>query len=142
MILPDINLLLYAYNEDAPPHAAAKAWWQACLSGTEPVGIPWAVLLGFIRLMASRRVLLSPMEPREALGHCRRWLAQPNSRILLPGPTHLDVLMDLMRHGPISSNLTTDAHLAALAIEHQAELHSNDSDFARFSGLRWRNPVA
>lgn len=142
MILPDINLLIYAYNEDAPHHAAAKAWWEACLSGTEPVGIAWAVLLGFIRLMSNRRVLLEPMQPQEALDHCRSWLAQPNSRILIPGPTHLDVLMNLLRDSPVSTNLITDAHLAALAIEHQAELHSNDSDFSRFSGLRWRNPVA
>ncbi len=142
MILPDVNLLIYAYNQDAPFHSAAKAWWEHCLSGTEPVGLAWVVLLGFVRLMSSRRVLLEPMAAGAAIGHCRAWLAQPNTRILAPGPTHLDVLANLLGGPSIGANLVTDAHLAALAIEHQAELHSNDSDFARFSGLRWRNPVA
>ena len=77
----------------------------------------------------------------ESVGYCRSWLAQPNVRVITPGPNHLDILADLLDE-PIGSNLVTDAHLAALAIEHQAELQSNDNDFARFSGLRWRNPVA
>lgn len=141
MIIPDVNLLVYAYNEDAPFHAAAKGWWQTRLSGNEPVGLAWVVLLGFVRIMSNRRVLASPMPFVEALGHCKSWLAMPNVSIVLPGPSHLDVLGSLLV-GPVGPNLVTDAHLAALAIEHQAELHSNDSDFARFSGLRWRNPVA
>jgi len=142
VILPDINLLVYAYNRDAPLHAPARRWWEGCLSGTEPVAIAWVAMLGFVRLMSSRRVLLDPMPPREAVGHCRAWLAQPNARIVTPGPGHLDVLSGLLEGPAISANLVTGAHLAALAIEHQAELHSNDGDFSRFSGLRWRNPVA
>jgi len=141
VILPDINLLVYAYNEDAPFHVAAKAWWERYLSGTEPVGLAWVVLLGFVTLMSSRRVLLEPMRPGEAVGYVRAWLAQPNTRIVTPGPTHLDVLATLLAGPPVSADLVTDAHLAALAIEHQAELHTNDSDFSRFSGLKWRNPV-
>ena len=141
MIVPDINLLVYAYNEDAPLHAAAKSWWESCLSNPEPVGLAWAVLLGFVRLMSNRRVLLEPMSTAEAMSHCRDWLGCANSRILVPGPSHFDVLADLLAQ-PIGANLVTDAHLAALAIEHQAELHSNDGDFARFSGLRWKNPLA
>ena len=112
------------------------------MSATEPVGLAWVVLLGFVRLMSSRRVLLEPMSASEAVGHCRAWLAQPNARIVTPGPTHLDVLSNLLAGPSIGANLVTDAHLAALTIEQQAELHSNDSDFSRFSGLRWRNPVA
>ena len=141
MILPDVNLLVYAYNEDAPQHAAAKIWWEDCLSGTEPLALAWVVVLGFVRLMSNRRVLVRPMDAAEAVEHCRSWLLQPNVRILLPGPAHMDVLAGLLA-GHVGSNLVTDAHLAALAIEHQAELHSNDTDFARFSGLAWRNPVA
>ena len=141
MILPDVNLLVYAYIEDAPAHAAAKAWWEGCLSQTQPVGLAWVVLLGFVRLMASRRVLLEPMPAAEAVEQCRAWLAQPNARIVTPGPSHLDVLSSLLAGPAIGASLVTDAHLAALAIEHQAELHSNDSDFSRFAGLRWRNPV-
>ncbi len=98
------------------------------------------MILGFVRLMSDRRVLASPMATTEALTHCGAWIRQPNVRILLPGPMHLDVLGELLS-GPMGPNLVTDAHLAALAIEHQAELHSNDTDFSRFSGLSWRNPV-
>ncbi len=142
MILPDINLLVYAYNEDAPLHSASKAWWERCLSGSEPVGLAWIVVLGFVRLMSSRRVLVEPMPSGEAVEHCRAWLAQPGTLIVTPGPPHLDILSHLLAGPSISANLVTDAHLAALAIEHQATLHSNDSDFSRFSGLRWHNPVA
>lgn len=95
MIIPDLNLLVYAYNEDAPLHPAAKAWWEQCLSATEPVGLAWVVLLGFVRLMSSRRVLLEPMSASEAVDHCRAWLAQPSTRIVMPGPTHIDVLSEL-----------------------------------------------
>ena len=141
MLIPDVNLLVYAYNEDAPFHAASKAWWETRLSGDEPIGLSWAAMLGFIRIMSNRRALISPMPPFEAVGHCRLWLAQPNVCLVTPGPGHLDILARLL-NGAVGSNLVTDAHLAALAIEHQAELHSNDSDFARFSGLKWHNPVA
>jgi len=142
LIVPDINLLVYAYNEDAPLHSASKAWWEGCLSGAEPVGLAWAVLLGFVRLMSSRRVLLEPMASGEAVEHCRAWLAQPSTLIVTPGPLHLDIFSNLLAGPSISANLVTDAHLAALAIEHQAAVYSNDSDFSRFSGLRWHNPVA
>lgn len=141
MLIPDVNLLVYAYNEDAPFHTAAKAWWETRLSEAEPVGLAWVAMLGFVRIMSNRRVLARPMPPDEAVGHCRAWLAVPNVSIVLPGPRHLDILGSLLA-GPVGSNLVTDAHLAALAIEHQAELQSNDVDFGRFSGLRWRNPVA
>ena len=141
MLIPDVNLLVYAYNADAPFHAAAKAWWETRLSEDEPVGMAWVAMLGFVRIMSNRRVLARPMAPTEAVVHCKAWLAMPNVRLVLPGPSHFDVLSSLLA-GPVGPNLVTDAHLAALAIEHQAELQSNDSDFARFSGLRWRNPVA
>lgn len=140
MLIPDVNLLVYAYNEDAPLHTVAKAWWEARLSEDEPVGLAWVAMLGFVRIMSNRRVLAHPMPLDEAVGHCKAWLAMPNVSIVLPGPSHLDILGSLLA-GPVGSNLVTDAHLAALAIEHQAELQSNDSDFGRFSGLRWRNPV-
>jgi len=142
MIIPDLNLLVYAYNEDAPGHARAKAWWERSLSDARPVGLSWIVLLGFVRLMSNRRVLLEPMPAHEAARHCKAWLARPNARIVLPGPGHLDLLTELLEAAAAGADLVTDAHLAALAIEHQAELHSNDGDFARFPGLRWRNPMA
>ncbi len=99
------------------------------------------VALGYLRLMTSRNVLVDPLEPAEALAHIRSWLERPQAQILQPGSRHLDLLDNMTREGRASGKLAMDAHLAALAIEHQAELQSNDSDFARFPGLRWSNPL-
>lgn len=141
MILPDLNLLVYAYNSDAPGHRRAKAWWESCLSGTRPVGLPWVVTLGYLRLTTSRRVLLDPFTTQEAIGHIRSWMERPQVQILQPGPRHLDLLDSLTQDAQAAGDLTTDVHLAALAIEHQAELNTNDGDFSRFPGLRWTNPL-
>jgi len=141
VILPDLNLLVYAYNTSSPDHHRAKAWWEECLSGNRPVGLPWAVLLGYLRLTTSRNVLVDPFSAEEAIGHIRSWLERPQVQILQPGPRHLELLDSLMRASRAVGSLTTDVHLAALAIEHQAELHSNDGDFSRFPGLRWTKPL-
>jgi toxin-antitoxin system PIN domain toxin len=142
MIIADINLLVFAYNTDAPHHTEARRWWETCLSGGRLVGLPWVVMLGFVRVMTSRVVLTDPMGPVEALGHVRSWLERPQTQVLVPGPRHLDILTEIMHASGASGRLTTDAHLAALAIETQSELHSNDADFSRFPGLRWENPLA
>jgi toxin-antitoxin system PIN domain toxin len=142
VILPDLNLVVYTYNRDAPHHAAARAWWEELLNGAEPVAIPWVVVLGFVRLMTHRSVLTNPMPPAMALEQVRGWFARSNVERLEPGPQHVDLLDRLLSAVGTAGNLTTDAHLAALAIEHQCELHSNDNDFARFPGLRWRNPLS
>lgn len=97
---------------------------------------------GFARVVSNRRMLTVPVGVEPALYRCRKWLTQPQVHVLLPGPDRLDVLADLLRGPTAVSALAPEAHLAALAIEHQAELNSTDSDSARFSGLRWRNPVA
>jgi hypothetical protein len=141
VIIPDINLLVYAYVTDAPRHEAAREWWESCLSRPSVVGLPWAVMLGFVRIMSSNAVFRDPMQPVEALGHVRSWLDRPQAQIVIPGPRHLDILADIMSSSRAPGRLTTDAHLAALAIETQAELHSNDVDLGRFPGLRWRNPL-
>jgi toxin-antitoxin system PIN domain toxin len=141
MILPDVNLLVYAYNSAATQHEASRAWWEACLSERQDVALPWVVALGYVRIMSSRHVLVRPLEAEAALGHVRSWLERPQVGLLQPGPRHLDLLDQLMTAGSASGRLTTDAHLAALAIEHQAELHSSDADFSRFPGLRWHNPL-
>jgi hypothetical protein len=141
VILPDVNLLVYAYNRDAPGHAIAREWWEDLLNGDTPVRLAWTVSLGFVRLMTHRDVLLVPMHPAHALAHVRAWLARPQVEPLDPGPRHVEILERLLQELGVGGNLTTDAHLAALAIEHQCELHSNDGDFARFPGLRWRNPL-
>jgi uncharacterized protein len=141
MIVPDINLLVHAYNSESRVHAAARRWWEQLLNGTSPVGLAWVTALGFIRLTTHRQVLRSPLSAAAACAHVRSWLAQPCVTILHPGARHPDVLFGLLETLGTAGNLTTDAHLAALCIEHQAELHSTDADFARFQGLRWTNPV-
>jgi uncharacterized protein len=142
MIVPDVNLLIHAYNIDSRVHPAARAWWEALLNGTQPVGLPWVAVLGFIRLTTHRQILARPIPVSVACAHVRAWLARPCVAILHPGNRHADVLFALLEHLGSAGNLTTDAHLAALCIEHQAELHSTDADFARFPGLRWTNPTA
>jgi len=142
MTLPDINLLLHAYNTDSPVHEPARDWWERLLNGREPVGLAWVVALGFIRLSTHRQILTNPMAVSVACGHVRAWLAQPYVSLLDPGPRHAEILFGLLESLGTGGNLTTDAHLAALAIEHQANLQSTDADFNRFSGLRWSNPIA
>jgi toxin-antitoxin system PIN domain toxin len=141
VIIPDINLLVYAYNSDAPFHETARRWWEDALSGGEPVGLPWPVLHGYLRIMTHPRVLERPLAPADALRHLRQWTAVPACRIVEPGAEHLAILAALLEETGAAGSLTTDAVLAALAIEYQAELYSNDTDFARFSGLRLRNPL-
>jgi hypothetical protein len=142
VILPDVNLLIYAYNREAPRHTAARQWWEAALNADEPVAIPWVTMLGFIRLMTHRAVLVSPLPPKIAIGHVRSWLERPNVRVMEPGPRHLELLEQAVHSLGTAGPLTTDAHLAVLAIEHQCQLYSNDADFVRFPGLRWVNPIA
>lgn len=141
MLIPDINILVYAYDADAVHHEAARAWWENSLSGPRPVGMPWVVALGFIRIMTHRRVLRNPMNSPDCLKAVQLWLDHPRVQIVTPGEQHAALLFGFLTHLGTAGNLTTDAHLAALAIEYQAELVSNDADFARFPGLRWFNPL-
>ena len=141
MIVPDVNLLLYAYNREAPLHNEARNWWVGLINGTERVGIPWAVANSFLRLLTIRGLLTHPATPSQALDFVREWFRQPHVAPLNPGSQHLTLLGQLLAAAGVGGNLVMDAHLAALAMEYQAELHSNDADFARFPGLRWRNPL-
>ncbi len=142
MIVPDINLLIHACNSESPVHAPARQWWEGLLNGVRPVGLAWATVLGFIRISTHRQILTRPLPVGAACGRVRGWLDRPCVSLLHPGERHGEILFDLLEHLGTGGNLTTDAHLAALAIEHQAELHSTDADFRRFAGLRWKNPVA
>jgi hypothetical protein len=141
VILPDINLLVFAHNGAAPLHHAAREWWEDLLTREQPVGLPWAVTLGFVRLVTHPSVLTVPLAPAAALDRVEAWFAQPSVQPLDPGPRHLSILRALLDTTKVAGRLTTDSHLAALAIEYQCELHSNDNDFERFPGLRWRNPL-
>ena len=138
----DLNLLLYAVNRDSASHERAKEWLEGVLSGEEPVALAWTVLLGFLRLATSPRVFPRPLEADQALELIDGWLALPHVAPLVPGDEHWRILRDLIATSGTAGNLTTDAHLAALAIEHGAELCSSDGDFARFRALRWVNPIA
>lgn len=142
MIIPDINLLVYAYNADAPYHQEAKDWWENLLNDrTALVGLPWAVSIGFIRIMTSPKILITPLYPQEAVHFVQSWILRTNVEVVIPGDRHLTIFMDLTKELGTAGTLTTDVHIAALAIEYQAVVHSNDSDFARFSGLHWKNPL-
>ncbi len=142
MKLPDANLFIYAYNADSPHHKGAAAWLEETLSGTETVALGWSVLLAFLRLSTSSRIFPNPLNLGDALDLVDSWLAQPCTTVVHPTSRHSEVLRDLLGPLGIGGNLTSDAHLAALAIEHGAELYSSDWDFARFPGLRWVNPLA
>lgn len=142
MKLVDLNLLIYAVNEDAPLHARARRWWERCLSGDEQIGLSWTVLLGFLRLCTRPVVLPQPLSVDQALGLVDEWLSQPPCVIAHPGDRHWPILQDLLRGIGTAANLVTDAHLAALAIECNATLCSTDADFGRFAGLHYSNPLS
>ena len=141
MKLIDLNLLLYAVNADSANHARAKSWLEHVLSGHEPVGLPWVVLLGFLRLTTNPRVLSQPLSSGQAMEIIDGWLALPCVQVLAPCENHWRILRSLLEATGTAGNLTTDAHLAALAIENGCELCSTDSDFRRFPALRWVNPL-
>ena len=141
MMIVDVNVLLYAVTEDAEHHEPVRRWWEDALSGDESVGLPWVVLLGFLRIATNPRVYPSPLSADEALGKVDRWLTVDMVTTVTEKPEHWRTLRRLLGDTGTAANLTTDAHLAAFAITHDATLMSCDSDFARFRGLRWRNPL-
>jgi uncharacterized protein len=141
MKLLDVNLLLYGIDESSAHHARIRPWIENLLSGTEPVGFAWSVLLAFLRLSTRAQLFTRPLEPAEAFEVIDGWLAQPCAVVVHPTERHLGILRGLVEPLGTAGNLTTDAHLAALAIEHGAELCSADADFGRFRGLRWTNPL-
>ena len=141
MIVPDLNLLLYAQFRDVPQHQLALHWWQDAMEGREQVGIPWLVVSGFVRVATHASAMTLPLSTSQAMGVVADWLSMPHVNPLNPGSRHLSIMENLLGAAGVGGNLVNDAHIAALAIEFQAEVHSNDSDFARFPGLRWRNPL-
>ncbi|MDH5676172.1 MAG: type II toxin-antitoxin system VapC family toxin [Myxococcales bacterium] len=142
MIVPDANLLLYAEIDAFPEHAAARRWLEDALNGDRPVGIAPVVLFGFLRIATNRRVFEQPLALEDAKARARCWLDQPVATCLIAGQAHLDIAFDLLARSGAAGNLTADAQIAAHAVEHGGEVHSNDFDFARFPGLRWFNPLA
>ena len=142
MIVPDVNLLLYAYFEEFPQHRAARQWWEDTVNGIEPVGLPWSVIIGFVRVATRRKELSNPITALQAMAIVDGWLAHTHIAPLHPQSRHRSILATLATTTTVEDNLVPDAHIAAIAIEHNAEVHTNDRDFRRFPGLRWRNPLA
>ncbi|MGH2601821.1 MAG: type II toxin-antitoxin system VapC family toxin [Dehalococcoidia bacterium] len=142
MKVPDLNLLIYAVDRSSHSHTPALRWWNGLLSSNETVALSWVVLLGFLRLTTNPRVVQAPFTADEALDYIDRWLTHPVTTVIDPTTRHASVLRDLLGEVGTAGNLVSDAHLAALAIEHGAELCSADRDFGRFPGLRWANPLS
>ncbi|HTQ03468.1 MAG TPA: type II toxin-antitoxin system VapC family toxin [Polyangiaceae bacterium] len=142
MIVPDVNLVLYAELDAHPLHARARKWWEDALSGERRVGLAPACVFGFLRLSTNRRVFREPLSVTDALERVKGWLAREVVSLLVPGSRHLDLAFGLLEQLGTGANLTTDVQIAAHALEHQAEVYSNDRDFARFEGVRWVNPLA
>lgn len=142
MILVDSNLLIYAHATTSPHHDRARDWLDRTLNGPTAVGMPWASLLAFVRLVSNPRVYERAEPLLDSWAQVEEWLAHP--RVWIPEPTerHGEVLGGLIRGGINQARLVPDAHLAALAIEHGLTLCSADGDFARFPGLKWENPLA
>lgn len=142
MILVDANLLIYAINKDAPHHLKARRWLEKTLSGSESVCFTWGVLLAFLRITTRPGILSRPLESEQALAYVDEWLAQPVAEVLTPGPGHWPVFRNLLATAGTLGNLTSDAHLAAIAIENGAIVCSADYDFRRFQGIQHLNPLA
>ena len=141
MILVDANLLIYAVNRDAPRHERARRWLEGTLSGTDLVGLPWICLLAFLRITTRPHVLARPLTVEEAGRFVQSWLDEPVVETVSPGPGHWQVLYNLIRATGTGGNLTSDAHIAAMAIESGASVYSADYDFRRFPGLLHVNPL-
>lgn len=141
MIVPDVNLLVYAYHEDDPNHEAARRWWEGLINGSERVGIPWVVLVGFVRVMSSPMILKSPMSPAAATANVERWFQYDQINPISPGTGHLAHFRRSFDAAGSDAKLGSYAHIAALALERQAIVHTDDSDLCRFPGLQWHNPL-
>jgi toxin-antitoxin system PIN domain toxin len=142
VILVDANLLIYAVDADSAHHKRARRWLEEALSADTWVGLPWIVLLAFLRITTRAGIMRKPLAPGQAVDFVDEWLAQPYVALVVPGEQHWGVLRNLLLSDGTAGNLTSDAHLAALAIEHGCQIASADNDFRRFSGLTLVNPLA
>ncbi|MES2562899.1 MAG: type II toxin-antitoxin system VapC family toxin [Pseudomonadota bacterium] len=142
MKIVDLNILLYAVNSGSQRHDIARRWWESAINGEETIGLAWVVLLGFLRLSTNARIFPRPFTPETAAARIDTWLALDNVQIVREKDNHWEVLTPLIHSTGTAGNLTTDMHLAALAMSRDAVIVSCDTDFARFKGLRWENPLA
>ncbi|OGQ24870.1 MAG: hypothetical protein A2138_25225 [Deltaproteobacteria bacterium RBG_16_71_12] len=142
MIIPDVNVLMHAYRSASPLHAVAARFWSVALNGDQAVALSWVVINGYVRLMTNPRVVAPAIHVAAAEHDVRSWLQRRNVVVVHPTEQHADLYFGFLRSAGTAGNLTTDAHIAALAVEHDAEVVSADTDFARFAGVRWTNPFA
>lgn len=140
MKIVDANVLLYAVNSDARHHRDSRGWLDHALSGNDTVGFSWVALLAFVRISSRHGIFAYPLSVEDAMQQVSEWLAAPGAVVAHPGPALAEHLARLLQHVGTGGNLVNDAHLAALALEHRAEIVSYDNDFARFEGVRWRRP--
>jgi toxin-antitoxin system PIN domain toxin len=141
MILPDLNVLLYAYNPHTRQHKRASSWWENTISGTELIGLPHEITLGFVHIATHPKLGKASVNLEAARDVVLSWLDLPQARVLLPSPDHTRKVIDLMKATDASGALASDASLAVYAMDNRATLYSNDTDFARFPGLDWKNPI-
>ena len=142
MKVVDANVLLYAVNSASAHHRSSRSWLDRALSGADTVGLAWVPLLAFIRLTTKQGLFPSPLRPEQAMAQVTAWCGAPGAVVVGATPRHADVLAGLLAQLGAGGNLVNDAHLAALAIEHRADIVSYDTDFSRFDGLRWHTPDA
>jgi toxin-antitoxin system PIN domain toxin len=142
VILVDANLLLYAEDSLSEHHETARNWWDTQLSGSEAVALCWPVLTAFIRIGTNARLHKRPLTLKEAIERVQSWIDQPCVRIIQASEQHWELFQKMLRAGNATANLVSDARLAAFAVEHNCVLHSTDTGFARFRGLKWKNPIA
>ncbi|MEO6392928.1 MAG: TA system VapC family ribonuclease toxin [Pyrinomonadaceae bacterium] len=141
MIVPDANLLLYAYNADAAQHGDAKLWLENTFASPDYVGLSWQTITAFIRISTNPRAFPQPLSAREATEITNEWLSQPGVWVLNPTDEHWKILSDLIVRQQITGPLVMDAHLATLATEHGAVLATTDRDFSRFPNLKVDYPL-
>jgi toxin-antitoxin system PIN domain toxin len=142
VIVFDANILIYAYDSGSSRHTKARAWVEETLSGVEAVGLPWQAISAFLRVMTNRRLPGSRFSSEQAVQIVDGWLGQPNVRVLAPGEQYWPLLRQMVIEGQTSGALVSDAQIAALTIEYGGVLYTADRGFARFPGLRWKNPLS
>ncbi len=142
MIVLDANILLYAYDVDSPRYAAAKTYMEKILSAPESVGIPLQSISAFLRISTQKGALRAPYTVQEAVGFVEEWIALPQVRLLAGGDRYWPILKRMLMEGNVAGRSVTDAEIAAVTIEYGGELQTNDRGFARYPGLRWKNPLA
>ena len=140
MVIVDANVLIYAVNPAGRQHDLARPWLDQALGGTETVGLAWVALLAFIQLTTNPSIFPHPLTTEQAGNQVEQWLQAPSAVVAAPGARHVSLLRGLLQETGTAGNLTTDAHLAALALEHGADVVSFDRDFGRFAGIRHRLP--